>query len=115
MKDITHNLLSVSQICDHGHTCIFDSEGCIIVKQNTKKVVSTATRTPQNIYILEKTNQENCSMGKEDESWLWHRRMGHINSDNLVKISKNKAVKEMPEITKPANTTCKQCQHGKQM
>ena len=70
VEDMTHNLLSVSQICDHGHTCIFDLEGCKIVKQSMNKVVATATRTPRNIYILDKTNQENCCMGKEDESWL---------------------------------------------
>ena len=114
VEDMTHTLLSVSQICDHGHTCIFDSEGCKIVKKSTNKVVATATRTPQNIYILDKVNQENCCIGKEDESWLWHRRSGHINFYNLVKISRNKAVREMPKIKKLVNTTCKQCQHGKQ-
>lgn len=46
VEDMTRNILSVSQICDHGHTCIFDSEGCKIVKQSTNKVVATATRTP---------------------------------------------------------------------
>ena len=35
VKDMTHNLLSVSQICDHGHTCIFDSTGCEIIKTTT--------------------------------------------------------------------------------
>ena len=40
--------------------------------------------------------------------------MGHINIDNLVKISKKEVVREMPEITKPTNVICKQCQHGKQ-
>ena len=25
VKDMTHNLLSIIQICDHGHTCVFDS------------------------------------------------------------------------------------------
>ena len=52
-------------------------------------------------------------MGKLDESWLWHKRMGHINFDNLVKLDK-KTVKEMPQITKPANTLCKHFKHGKQ-
>ena len=114
VEDMTHNLLSVSQICDHGHTCIFDLEGCKIVKQSTNKVIATATRTPQNIYMLDKVNQVNCYTGKEDECWLSHRRLGHINFDNLVKISRNKAVREMPKIKKLVNTTCKQCQHGKQ-
>ncbi len=35
VKDMTHNLLSVSQICDHGHTCIFESTGCEIIKTTT--------------------------------------------------------------------------------
>ena len=53
-------------------------------------------------------------MGKEDESWLWYKRMGLIHFDNLVKISKKQVVIEMPEITKPTNVICKHCQHGKQ-
>ena len=52
VEDMTHNLLSVSQICDHGHTCVFDSTRCEIMKKGTNKVVATATRTPQNIYML---------------------------------------------------------------
>ena len=63
--------------------------------------------------MLDKVDEASCYMGKEDESWLWHKRLGHINFDNLVKISKKKVVKEMPEITKPNDTLCKQCQHGK--
>jgi hypothetical protein len=46
--------------------------------------------------------------------WLWHRRMGHKNFDNLVKINTKQAMRDMPKIVKPSNTLCKQCQHGKQ-
>ena len=84
------------------------------MKKTKNKVVATVTRTPENIYILDKVNQVSCYMGKEDESWLWHRRLGHINFDNLVKISKKKAIREMTKITKPNNNLCKRCQHGKQ-
>jgi hypothetical protein len=40
--------------------------------------------------------------------------MGHIKFDNLVKVSKNEAVIEIPQIKKPTNTLCKHCQQGKQ-
>jgi transposase InsO family protein len=43
-----------------------------------------------------------------------HRRMDHIYFDNLVKVNKREAVREMPQITKPTNTLCKHCQQGKQ-
>jgi hypothetical protein len=40
--------------------------------------------------------------------------MGHIHFDNLVKVNKREAVREMPQITKPTNTLCKHCQQRKQ-
>ena len=49
-----------------------------------------------------------------DESWLWHKRLGHLNFDNLVKISKKVVVRDLPKIVKPLNLVCKHCQHGKQ-
>jgi transposase InsO family protein len=39
--------------------------------------------------------------------------MGHIHFDNLVKVNKREAVREMPQIKKPTNTLCKHCQQGK--
>ena len=48
-----------------------------------------------------------------DESWLWHRRLGHINFDNLVKVNNLGAVRNFPKITKPSNPICRHCQLGK--
>ena len=44
---------------------------------------------------------------------MWHKRLGHIHFDNLVRINKKKVLKEMPEISKLGNALCKHCQHGK--
>ena len=49
-----------------------------------------------------------------DEIWLWHRRLGHLNFDNLVKITKKEAIRYFPKIVKPINSVCKHYQHGKQ-
>ena len=40
--------------------------------------------------------------------------MGHIKFENLVRISKKEAVREMSKISKPSNTLCEACQHGKE-
>jgi hypothetical protein len=66
--------------------------------------VATTIRTPNNIYILNEIGKERCCLGKENESWLWHRRMGHMNFENLVKINRKEAIREIPEISKPSNT-----------
>jgi hypothetical protein len=58
--------------------------------------VAIAVRTPSNIYVLSEIGNEECCLGNEDEVWLWDRRMGHINFDNLVKVTKKEAVREIP-------------------
>jgi hypothetical protein len=91
-----HNILSVSQMCDQVHKFIFDSKKCEIRKEGSGKLVATAARTSSNIYVLSEIGNEKCSLGKEDEIWIWHRRMGHMNFDNLFKVNKREAVIEMP-------------------
>jgi hypothetical protein len=59
-------------------------------------VVDIAARTKNNIYVLSEIVNEKCFLGKEDEIWLWHRRMGHMHFYNLVKVSKREEVGEMP-------------------
>jgi hypothetical protein len=76
-------------------------------------LIATTAIISSNIYVLSEIGNEKCFLRKEDESWLWHRRMGHIHFDNLVKVRKKEAVREMTQITKPTNTLCKHCQQGK--
>ena len=78
------------------------------------KLVATSTRTPNNIYVLDKIENEKFHLGKDDKTWIWHRRLGHIDFDNLVKIYKNQVVWNMLKVANPANTVCEHCQHGKQ-
>jgi hypothetical protein len=54
--------------------------------------------------VLSEIGNEKHFLGKEDESWLWNKIIGHIHFDNLVKVIKREAVREIPQITKPTNT-----------
>jgi hypothetical protein len=91
-----HNLVNVSQMCDQGHKITFDSQKCKIRKEGSKKLIATTAITLSNIYVLSEIGNEKCCLGKEDESWLWHRRMGHIHFENLVKVSKEESIREIP-------------------
>jgi hypothetical protein len=113
VKDVKHNLLSVSNMCDQGQTLTLDSQECKIRKESSGKLVTKAIRTQNNVYIIDEVNGEKRFMGQTDEIWLWHKRMGHMNFENLVKINTKQAIRDMPKITKPSNTICKQCQHGR--
>jgi hypothetical protein len=93
VEDMKHNILSVIKMCDQGHKVTFDSQKCEIRKNGSRKLIATAARNSSNIYVLSEIGNEKCCLGKEDESWLWHRRMGHIHFDNLVKVSKRESFK----------------------
>ena len=90
---------------------MFNSMKCEIQRKDSGKFFGTVVRTPSNVYILE--NEEQCYMSQIDESLLWHRRMGHLNLDNLVKVSKKGVVRNLPKIIKPPNHVCRHCLHGK--
>jgi hypothetical protein len=58
VEDLKNNLLSVSKMCDQGYTLTFDSRKCKIRENNSGRLVSTATRRPNNIYILDMKKRE---------------------------------------------------------
>ena len=109
IKNMKHNLLSVSRMCDQGHTFLFNSKKCEIRKEGSRILVEKSIRNPNNIYILNEIGKEICFLGKEDESWIWHRRMGHMRFNNIVKISRKEVVREILEISNLANIMCKHC------
>ena len=101
VENFKPNLLSVSQTCDQGHICIFYSEKCEIRKKDSGRVVGLLIINSNKAYILE--NKNKCYLSMVDVSWLWHRRMGHLNFDNIVKITKKEVVRDLPKILKPLN------------
>ena len=45
-------------------------------------------RTPSNLYILNEIQGGKCYIGQTYESWLWHKRLGHLSFDSLVKTNR---------------------------
>eukprot|EP00253_Pinus_taeda_P017372 PITA_17372 len=110
---LKHNLLSVSQMCDNGTEVIFRSDGCRVHDLDTGRTVIEGKITPNNLYIFEEGEQQ-CYLSKNDEHWLWHRRLGHLSFSQIRKACKYQAVRGLLDIKIPDNTICKSCQFGKQ-
>jgi hypothetical protein len=108
---LKHNLLSVSQMCDRGCEVVFMSKDCKIKSINSRQVVAKGIRIENNVYVL-KEDREQCHLRKHDESWLWHRRLGHLNFDHLIKLKNLDAVKDLLRISKPQDSMCKPYQVG---
>jgi hypothetical protein len=86
VEDLKHNLLSVSQVCDRGCEVVFTSKDCRIKTVDSGQLVAKGIRTENNVYVLkeEEEEEEECNLRKYDESWLWHRRLGHLNFDHII-------------------------------
>lgn len=59
------------------------------------------------------TTVGSCLMEMVEDSWLWHKRLCHVNFDSIVKVSKMKSIRGMPNTMKPENAMYKECQLGK--
>eukprot|EP00253_Pinus_taeda_P001430 PITA_01430 len=113
VNGLKHNLLSVSQICDQGHNVVFSTKDCEIRNSSSRELVLKGVRTLDNIYILNNIQEDKCCLSQTDEIWLWHKRIGHISFENLINISKIKAVRDIPKLFKQNQGICGPCQHGK--
>ncbi|WVZ15560.1 hypothetical protein V8G54_013126 [Vigna mungo] len=67
------NLLSVGQLTEKGYTVIMGSNA----------------------------QMECLSSVKEDETWKWHLRFGHLNFKDLQQLSSKEMVSELPNIAQP--------------
>ena len=100
-------------MCDQGQNALFHSKGCKVMGVNTRNIVVKAVKTSKNVYVLEE-GKDKCCIGKTNESWIWHKRLGHISFDHLYKMGRKDVVQDMPRIYKPENVVCKPCPFGKQ-
>jgi len=114
---LKHNLLSVSQLCDKGYLVSFDSHNCVIENKHDINIKHIGYRT-NNVYMinLDKTsNYDQCFLSKDDDPWLWHRRIAHINKEHLNKIISKDLVIDLPKLKFEKDRLCDACQKGKQV
>ena len=115
---LKHNLLSISQLCDKGYKVVFDSTCCMIVSKNDKEIKMVGNRI-NNIYMINLDSIDasslKCLLTKEDESWLWHRRLAHIHLEHLNRLRTKDLVIGLPNIKFNKDKLCDACQKGKQV
>ena len=71
-----------------------------------------------NVYMLD-LNEVSLTSDKflvtmSEDSWLWHRRLAHVNFDLLNKVVSKDLVLGLPKINFTKDHLCDACQKGKQ-
>lgn len=77
------NLLSVHQICQSGKEVLFKGDRCMIF--NGSEVIGQAVMR-DGLYRLD-TGVIECAAVPKPSGDLWHRRLGHLNSDYMRRIN----------------------------
>ena len=92
VEGLKHNLLSISQLCDKEFRVCFDAIACHVIDSNTNQVIYIGKRH-ENVYDIHideiKFHNESCLIVNDvNDSWLWHRRLGHYSMNTLSKLVK---------------------------
>ena len=117
VENLSYNLMSVSQLCDKGFRVVFESSKCFIMDSVSDEIIFVGKRF-DNVFTIDinvAKDVEKCFVSISNESWLWHRRLGHANMDLLNKLSTKQLVKGLPSVTFQKDKVCDACQFGKQI
>jgi len=113
---LRHNLLSISQMCDKGYKVMFEPNLRLIVDSKTSEAVLVSKRV-NNVYMLNVsciTSSMNYLLSRNDETWLWHKRLAHIHMHHLNRLASKELVIGLPKLKFERDKLCEACQKGKQ-
>ena len=80
----------------------------------------TLEKRHENVYVIYideiMLNNESCLIANDvNDSWLWHRRLGHASMKTLSKLVKNDLVIGLLKLNFDKNEVCDACKFGKQV
>ena len=95
VDSLKFNLLSITQLCDHGYKCIFTSNSVQVTRLDGNDHIFTGFRY-EDVYLVDfATKEANLSTRLFSQSslgWLWHRRLGHVGMKQLNRLLKHDLV-----------------------
>ena len=103
VQGLQHNLLSISQFCDKGYSVLFDKERCQILHKMNGLLALQGVRKG-NLFNTDlqsgSKDEVNYFYAKAslDESWLWNKKLSHINFKTMNSLVKRELVRGLPQM-----------------
>nr|GEY19492.1 retrovirus-related Pol polyprotein from transposon TNT 1-94 [Tanacetum cinerariifolium] len=113
VDNLRFNLLSVGHICDNKCRVTFSEQDSEITKDG--KVIGRGIRK-KGLYVMKLGNKPKdkiCLATIDENSTLWHRRLGHANMCLIQSLASNELVRNLPKL-KFDQHFCDACKIGKQ-
>ena len=113
IPSLKSNIISVGQMDESGHKIIIE-KGILWMYEPNGKLLLKVPRSPNRVYKvnLNVAAPVCLQVDLQDEAWLWHARLGHLNFDALKILSKGAV--GVPNVSKPSKV-CNICMAGKQV
>ncbi|GJV13718.1 retrovirus-related pol polyprotein from transposon TNT 1-94 [Tanacetum coccineum] len=102
VEGLGHNLFYVGQFCDSDLEVAFRKHTCFV--RNLKGVDLLLGSRETNLYTLlirdMMASSPICLLSKasKTKSWLWHRRLSHLNFGSINHLAKNGLVRGLPRL-----------------
>ncbi|GKC11013.1 retrovirus-related pol polyprotein from transposon TNT 1-94 [Tanacetum coccineum] len=112
-----HNLFSVGQFCDADLEVAFRKNTCFI--HNLEGVDLLSGSQDINLYTISLDDMLKTSLicllskASKTKSWLWHRRLSHLNFGTLNKLAKDGLARGIPRLKFQKDHMCSACALGK--
>nr|GFA29299.1 integrase, catalytic region, zinc finger, CCHC-type, peptidase aspartic, catalytic [Tanacetum cinerariifolium] len=117
VEGLGHNLFSVGQFCDSHLEVAFRQHTCFIRNLNGVDLL-TGSRG-NNLYTLSlrdmMASSPICLLSKasKTKSWLWHRRLSHLNFGAINHLARQGLVRGLPKFKFEKDHLCSACEMGK--
>nr|GEW40806.1 retrovirus-related Pol polyprotein from transposon TNT 1-94 [Tanacetum cinerariifolium] len=117
MEGLGHNLFSIRQFCDLNLEVAFRQHTCFI--RNLKGVDILTGSRGNNLYTLSlgdmMASSPICLLSKasKTKSWLWHRRLSHINFGTINHLARHGLIRGLPKLKFKKDHMCSAYAMGK--
>ncbi|GJW18610.1 putative ribonuclease H-like domain-containing protein [Tanacetum coccineum] len=117
VEGLGHNLFSVGQFCNSNLEVAFRQHTCFI--KNLEGVDLLTGSRGNNLYTLSlgdmMMSSPICLLSKasKTKSWLWHRRLSHLNFGAINHLARHGLVRGLPKLKFEKDHLCSACAMGK--
>ncbi|GJS02325.1 retrovirus-related pol polyprotein from transposon TNT 1-94 [Tanacetum coccineum] len=117
VEGLGHNLFSVGQFCDSDLEVAFRKHTCFVRDINGADILKGSRST--NLYTISidemMKSSPICLLSKasKSKSWLWHRRLNHLNFGTINDLARKDLVRGLPRLKFEKDHLCSACQLGK--
>ena len=114
IPSLRSNIISLGQLSEEGNRVVLNGE-YLWVYESCGRLLLQVRRSSNRLYKIHiEEAQQTCLLTKgEEEAWLWHQRLGHVNFKALHLMSKNQMAHGLPLISQPGEI-CSGCLMSKQ-